>query len=46
MTVDELREGFHRLAVRLYSEDRTKWRRDTFARKYLRAAKHRQEDET
>ena len=45
MTVDELREGFHRLAVRLYSEDLTKWRRETFARKYLRAAKHEQEDE-
>ena len=45
MTVDELREGFHRLAVRLYSEDQTKWRRETFARKYLRAAKHGQEDE-
>jgi len=40
MTVDQLREGFHRLAVELYSDEITKWRRENFNRKYLRAAKH------
>ena len=40
MTVDELREGFHRLAVHLYSDELTTWRRENFARKYLRAARH------
>jgi radical SAM superfamily enzyme YgiQ (UPF0313 family) len=40
MSVEELREGFHRLAVRLYSEDLTRWRRENFNRKYLRSAKH------
>ena len=43
MSVDELRAGFHRLAVELYSEDITKWRRENFNRKYLRPAKHRPE---
>ena len=37
MSVDELRAGFHRLAAQLYSDDLTKWRRETFHRKYLRA---------
>jgi radical SAM superfamily enzyme YgiQ (UPF0313 family) len=41
MTVDQLRNGFHDLARRLYSEELTKWRRDTFKQKYLRARKHR-----
>jgi len=40
MTVDQLREGFHRLAVELYSDELTKWRRENFNRKYLHAAKH------
>jgi radical SAM superfamily enzyme YgiQ (UPF0313 family) len=40
MTVDELRAGFHRLAVHLYSDELTKWRRENFHRKYLRASKH------
>ncbi|NQT11938.1 MAG: B12-binding domain-containing radical SAM protein, partial [Planctomycetes bacterium] len=40
MTVDQLRAGFHRLAVDLYSDEITKWRRDNFNRKYLRAGKH------
>lgn len=30
MTGQELREGFHRLAEKLYSDAFTKWRRDTF----------------
>jgi radical SAM superfamily enzyme YgiQ (UPF0313 family) len=36
MSVEELREGFHRLAVKLYGDELTKWRRDNFRRKYLR----------
>ena len=36
MTAEALRAGFHRLAVQLYSEDFTQWRRDTF-KKNLRA---------
>ena len=44
MTVDQLREGFHRLAVDLYSDELTKWRRENFNRKYLRAAKHSSEN--
>ena len=44
MTVDQLREGFHRLAVELYSDELTKWRRDNFNRKYLRAAEHSSEE--
>jgi radical SAM superfamily enzyme YgiQ (UPF0313 family) len=30
MTAEELREGFHGLAVKLYSDEYTTWRRDTF----------------
>jgi radical SAM superfamily enzyme YgiQ (UPF0313 family) len=40
MTADELRDGFRGLAVRLYSEEFTKWRRENFNRKYLRPARH------
>ena len=40
MSVEELREGFHRLAQRLYREDLTRWRHDNFNRKYLRPARH------
>jgi hypothetical protein len=36
MTVEELRAGFHDLVRRLYSDDFTKYRRDTFKEKYLR----------
>ncbi len=36
MTADELVSGFHDLAVRLYSEEATAWRRDLFKRKYRR----------
>ena len=46
MSVDELRAGFHRLAVELYSDEITKWRRENFNRKYLRAAKHSSEEAT
>jgi radical SAM superfamily enzyme YgiQ (UPF0313 family) len=37
MTADELVGGFHDLAVRLYSDEATAWRRDLFKRKYRRA---------
>jgi radical SAM superfamily enzyme YgiQ (UPF0313 family) len=40
MTPEELRTGFHRLAVELYSEERTKWRRENFNHKYLREARN------
>ncbi len=30
MTGDELRKGFHQLAMKLYSDDFTRWRRTTF----------------
>ena len=43
MSVEELRDGFHRLAVRLYSDELTRWRRDNFNRKYLRPTRHRSE---
>lgn len=36
MSAEELAEGFRRLAVRLYGEELTKWRRENFNRKYLR----------
>jgi len=39
MTGEELREGFHRLALKLYSDEFTKWRRDTFKHQ-LRAGTH------
>ncbi len=37
MSPDELRQGFHRLARTLYGDELSKWRRETFARKYRRA---------
>jgi radical SAM superfamily enzyme YgiQ (UPF0313 family) len=36
MSPDELRQGFHRLARTLYGDELSKWRKDTFARKYRR----------
>jgi radical SAM superfamily enzyme YgiQ (UPF0313 family) len=36
MTVEQLREGFRRLAVRLYGEEITRRRRENFNRKYSR----------
>ncbi len=36
MSVEELRNGFHRLAKRLYSEEMTAWRRENFKRRYFR----------
>jgi len=36
MTVDELRQGFRDLTVRLYSDEATAWRRETFKQKYRR----------
>ena len=36
MTVDQLREGFHRLTVQIYSDELTRWRRENFRRKYHR----------
>lgn len=41
MTVEQLRHGFYNLSSRLYSDELTKWRRDNFKQKYLRASKHR-----
>jgi radical SAM superfamily enzyme YgiQ (UPF0313 family) len=41
MTVEQLRMGFYQLSSRLYSDELTKWRRDIFKQKYLRASKHR-----
>jgi radical SAM superfamily enzyme YgiQ (UPF0313 family) len=38
MTRHELQEGFRRLAVRLYSDEETRWRRENFNRKYLSRA--------
>ena len=38
MTEEELRKGFHGLAMKLYSDEFTKWRRETF-RKNLRRGK-------
>jgi hypothetical protein len=35
MTPSELREGFHALAMKLYSDEFTRWRREAF-RQYLR----------
>ena len=40
MSVEELREGFHHLAVKLYGDELTKLRRENFHRKYLRADSH------
>jgi radical SAM superfamily enzyme YgiQ (UPF0313 family) len=44
MSAEELRDGFHRLVVRLYSDELTGWRLDNFNRKYLRPTKHQSED--
>lgn len=41
MTPEELRQGFLDLGKRLYSEKLTKWRRNNFKKKYLRAKRHR-----
>jgi radical SAM superfamily enzyme YgiQ (UPF0313 family) len=38
MSVAQLRDGFHSLAARLYSEDATAWRRATFNRRHARPA--------
>ena len=40
MSVEELRQGFHGLALRLYSEEMTAWRRENFKRRYFRPAKY------
>lgn len=45
MTADELAEGFRRLAVRLYGDELTKWRRENFNQKYLRPTIHDRESE-
>ncbi|MEM7625793.1 MAG: radical SAM protein [Planctomycetota bacterium] len=37
MTAEQLTEGFRDLAVRLYSDEQTRWRRDLFASKYARS---------
>ncbi|MHC4419758.1 MAG: B12-binding domain-containing radical SAM protein [Planctomycetota bacterium] len=38
MTLPELQEGFRQLAVRLYSDEETRWRRENFNRKFLSRA--------
>lgn len=38
MSVDELRQGFRDLVVRLYDDETTQWRRDVFKRKYRRGS--------
>ena len=45
MTADELRSGLVDLVQRLYADDITRWRRDNFNRKHLRAANEMQEVE-
>ena len=40
MSVEELRRGFHRLALQLYSEEMTVWRRENFKRRYFRPAQY------
>jgi radical SAM superfamily enzyme YgiQ (UPF0313 family) len=40
MSVEELQAGFHRLAVKLYGDELSQWRRENFRRKYLRPAVH------
>jgi radical SAM superfamily enzyme YgiQ (UPF0313 family) len=35
MTAETLRHGFRNLAARLYDESMTRWRQETFSRKYL-----------
>lgn len=39
MTEAALREGFHRLAMKLYSDEFTQWRRDTFKHNLRRSSK-------
>jgi radical SAM superfamily enzyme YgiQ (UPF0313 family) len=36
MSIEELREGFHDLAARLYGQEQTRWRRENFNRKYFK----------
>jgi radical SAM superfamily enzyme YgiQ (UPF0313 family) len=43
MGPEELRQGFHGLAARLYAEDLAQWRRENFSRKFLRGARHERE---
>ena len=40
MTVEELTNGFRRLAVELYGEELTKWRKENFNGKYLRQTRN------
>jgi hypothetical protein len=35
MSAEELRQRFRDLVVRLYSDEMTRWRQETFSRKYL-----------
>lgn len=43
MTATQLREGFHGLAKRLYSQEFTQWRRDRFRRQYTTARRQRRQ---
>jgi radical SAM superfamily enzyme YgiQ (UPF0313 family) len=44
MTADELREGFHRLTKKLYSNAFTTWRRDLFKQNLKRAFKSQRKE--
>ncbi|QDV40421.1 B12 binding domain protein [Stieleria neptunia] len=44
MSADELQQGFHELAERLYCEDFTQWRRKQFAKHYLYSRRHKRDD--
>ncbi|NQU23576.1 MAG: B12-binding domain-containing radical SAM protein [Candidatus Nealsonbacteria bacterium] len=43
MSAEELGEGFRQLAVRVYSEEQTQWRRENFNRKYLKPSRSGEE---
>ena len=45
MSAEELRAGFHDLALRLYGEDLTRWRRERFRRNCLRTERFEGETE-
>lgn len=42
MTMDQLRDGFRRLAVQIYSDELTRWRGENFRRKYYRVPELKQ----
>jgi len=44
MTGEELREGFHGLAMKLYSDEFTQWRRDTFKQNLRKSSTDRKKE--